>query len=62
MKREHRKVGGWWGNALNEYRKAKTRQTEEVDVVGLQRDDVPLVSVDDLVSGLLGGGYVTHRT
>jgi Archaea bacterial proteins of unknown function len=34
------KVGGWWGNALNEHRRDGTRQSEEIDVVGLRRSSV----------------------
>ena len=37
------RVGSWWGNALNEHRKSGERQTEELDVVGLQRASVALV-------------------
>lgn len=37
------RVGSWWGNALNEHRKLRTRQTEELDVVGLRRSTVAVV-------------------
>jgi AAA+ ATPase superfamily predicted ATPase len=37
------RVGSWWGNALNELRRAKQRQSEEVDVVGLRRGVVTIV-------------------
>ncbi|MGH2894644.1 MAG: ATP-binding protein [Solirubrobacteraceae bacterium] len=37
------RIGAWWGNALNEHRRTKTRTTEEVDVVGLARSVVTLV-------------------
>jgi hypothetical protein len=37
------RVGAWWGNALNEHRRNKTRTTEEVDVVGLTRSFVTVV-------------------
>jgi len=37
------RVGAWWGNALNEHRRKKTRTTEEVDVVGLTRSLVTVV-------------------
>jgi AAA+ ATPase superfamily predicted ATPase len=37
------RIGAWWGNALNEHRRTKTRTTEEVDVVGLARSIVTLV-------------------
>jgi len=36
-------VGPWWGNALNELRRAKKRETEEVDVVGVARKAVTVV-------------------
>lgn len=34
------RVGAWWGNALNEHRRSGTRQTEEIDIVGLSRSRV----------------------
>jgi AAA+ ATPase superfamily predicted ATPase len=37
------RVGSWWGNALNELRRKGERQTEEVDVVGVQRSAVTMV-------------------
>jgi uncharacterized protein len=37
------RVGAWWGNALNEHRRAKTRMTEEIDVVGLTRSTAAVV-------------------
>lgn len=37
------KVGGWWGPALNKHRQARTRLTEEIDVVGAHRRDLVLV-------------------
>ena len=37
------RVGTWWGNALNEYRRDGSRQTEEIDVVGLRRSAVVVV-------------------
>jgi hypothetical protein len=33
----------WWGKALNQLRRSKERQTEEVDVVGVQRGVVTIV-------------------
>lgn len=36
--------GRWWGNAANVYRRGKTRTTEEVDVVGLLRNQVTAVA------------------
>jgi AAA+ ATPase superfamily predicted ATPase len=37
------RVGTWWGNALNEYRREGSRQTEEIDVVGVRRSSVAVV-------------------
>lgn len=37
------KIGSWWGNALNEYRRTGTRTSEEIDVVGLKRGLVSVV-------------------
>jgi AAA+ ATPase superfamily predicted ATPase len=37
------KVGGWWGPALNKHRQARTRLTEEIDVVGAHRRNLVLV-------------------
>jgi AAA+ ATPase superfamily predicted ATPase len=37
------RVGSWWGNALNEHRKAKTRLSEEIDLVGLTRSSVTVI-------------------
>jgi len=37
------KVGTWWGNALNEHRRDGSRQSEEIDVVGLRRAAVVVV-------------------
>jgi AAA+ ATPase superfamily predicted ATPase len=37
------RVGSWWGISLNELRRAGQRQTEEIDVVGLQRGVVTVV-------------------
>lgn len=36
-------VGRWWGNALDEFRRSKTRSSEEIDVVGVRRGSVTLV-------------------
>jgi uncharacterized protein len=40
---EASRVGSWWGNALNELRRAGQRQSEEIDVVGLRRGAVSVV-------------------
>lgn len=37
------RIGSWWGNALNEQRRAGARLTEEIDVVGLERGRVTIV-------------------
>lgn len=37
------KVGGWWGPALNKHRQARTRHTEEIDVVGAHRRNLVLL-------------------
>jgi AAA+ ATPase superfamily predicted ATPase len=37
------RVGAWWGSALNEHRRTKTRMIEEIDVVGLSRSVVTIV-------------------
>jgi AAA+ ATPase superfamily predicted ATPase len=37
------RVGAWWGNALDEHRRAKARSSEEVDVAGLVRSTVAVV-------------------
>ncbi|MGB3410777.1 MAG: ATP-binding protein [Microthrixaceae bacterium] len=36
-------VGRWWGNSLDEFRRDRTRSTEEIDVVGLRRGTATLV-------------------
>lgn len=37
------RLGSWWGNALNEQRRAGARLTEEIDVVGVERGRVTIV-------------------
>lgn len=37
------RVGRWWGNALNSYRKTGERTTEEIDVVGSLRKRVTVI-------------------
>ncbi len=37
------RVGTWWGNALNEHRRDGSRQSEEIDVIGLRRSSVAVV-------------------
>jgi len=40
---EASRVGGWWGPALHELRATHERETEEIDVVGMQRGRVSVV-------------------
>jgi AAA+ ATPase superfamily predicted ATPase len=47
------RVGSWWGNALNQLRKTRERQSEELDVVGLQRSAVTVVGECKWTSGRL---------
>lgn len=37
------RVGGWWGPALNKHRRAKTRLSEEVDVVAAKHKNLRIV-------------------
>jgi uncharacterized protein len=37
------KVGSWWGNAANQYRRTGERTSEEIDIVGMSRNRVTLV-------------------
>lgn len=37
------KVGAWWGPALHALRRTGERSTEEIDVVGLARNQVTLI-------------------
>jgi uncharacterized protein len=46
-------VGGWWGPALNKYRRAGTRQVEEVDVVGVQHRRLKVVGECKWTAGRL---------
>jgi AAA+ ATPase superfamily predicted ATPase len=47
------RVGSWWGNALNELRRTGERQSEEIDVVGLQRSAVTVAGECKWTSGQL---------
>lgn len=47
-------VGTWWGNALNEHRRDGSRQSEEIDVVGLRRSAVVVVGECKWQSSQLG--------
>lgn len=38
------RYGTWWGNAANEFRRAKLRSSEEIDAVGTQRGRVTVVA------------------
>jgi AAA+ ATPase superfamily predicted ATPase len=48
------KVGTWWGNALNKHRRDGSRQSEEIDVVGLRRSSVAVVGECKWQSSQLG--------
>jgi hypothetical protein len=37
------KVGSWWGNAANKFRRTGERTSEEIDIVGMSRNRVTLV-------------------
>lgn len=53
------RVGSWWGNALNEHRRAGTRQTEEIDLVGLRRSVVTIVGECKWTSDRVGPDVLT---
>ncbi len=44
-------IGGWWGAAQNKHRRAKSRFTEEIDVVGAQRKNLKIVGECKWTSG-----------
>jgi AAA+ ATPase superfamily predicted ATPase len=48
------RVGTWWGNALNKHRRDGSRQSEEIDVVGLRRSSVVVVGECKWQSSQLG--------
>jgi AAA+ ATPase superfamily predicted ATPase len=41
--RTAQRLGSWWGNARNDLRRAGTRTTEEIDIVGLANGRVTLI-------------------
>lgn len=53
------RVGRWWGNALHEHRRARTRHTEELDVVALRRSSVTLIGECKWTTGRLGPQVLT---
>ncbi len=53
------KVGAWWGNALNNLRREGTRQSEEIDVVGLTRGAVSLIGEGKWTNRPLGLDVLT---
>lgn len=53
------RVGSWWGNSLNHHRRAGTRQTEEIDLVGLRRSLVTIVGECKWTSGRLGADVLS---
>ncbi|MGA2165588.1 MAG: ATP-binding protein [Solirubrobacteraceae bacterium] len=54
------RVGAWWGHALNEQRRAKTRMSEEVDVVGLARSVVAVVGECKWTKGPMALNVLDH--
>lgn len=52
------RVGSWWGRALNEHRRAGSRQTEEIDLVGLKRSVVTVVGECKWTTGTLSIGVL----
>lgn len=53
------RVGGWWGNALNEHRKTGLRSTEEIDAVGIASKKVVVVGEAKWTNALLGIDVLT---
>lgn len=51
-------VGRWWGNALHELRRAGTRTTEEIDVVGISRNRVTVVGEAKWTAAPLDGSVL----
>ena len=52
------RIGRWWGNSANEYRKSGERQSEEVDAVGTAHGSVSLVSESKWTAKQLDRGIV----
>lgn len=54
------RVGSWWGPSLHALRQAKTRTTEEIDVVGLARGRVSLIGEARWRNGAMDLGYLAE--
>lgn len=54
-----RQVGWWWGNAANVYRAAKTRSSEEIDVVGIAAKKVIVLGEAKWTNGPLSYDVLT---
>ena len=54
------RVASWWGPALNELRKAGTRQTDEIDIVGMSRNRVTLIGEVRWRNAVMDVGYVNQ--
>lgn len=53
-------VGCWWGNAANVHRRAGSRSSEEIDIVGVHRSRVTLVGECKWTTRPLGPDIVQH--
>jgi AAA+ ATPase superfamily predicted ATPase len=53
------RVGAWWGPALNTLRRAGERSTEEIDVVGLARNQVTLIGEARWRNKPMDAGYLS---
>lgn len=56
------KVGRWWGNALDEHRRAKRRTTEEIDIVATARGRVTVVGEAKWTSKPFDVSILDHLT
>ena len=52
-------VGSWWGNSLNQLRRAKERSTEEIDAVGIMRRKVVVVAEAKWTNGAMSADVLT---
>lgn len=52
------RVGAWWGNAANRFRREKERSSEEIDAVGTLRNRVTLVAECKWTSRPLGPSII----
>jgi AAA+ ATPase superfamily predicted ATPase len=53
------KIGNWWGNAANRFRRDKERNSEEIDAVGTLRNRVTLVAECKWTNRQLGPSILT---